>query len=135
MCTKVTLAASVVTFMITTIQFVMQAKAALQASASAETKSQLAAVAQQQRDINKAMQGHHQHAKAARQTVEDLQHQKEQAQSELDGLLSQIPELSGMMNRYVFCQMDESAIVSSITTSAVLQQCCLSLYVCLWVTS
>lgn len=102
----------------TTIYFVMQAKAALQATASAETRSQLAFVAQQQRDINKAMQGHHQQAKAAEQSVENLQRQKEQAQSELDSLLSQIPELSDMMNRQGFCLADESLVKHYHCTSA-----------------
>lgn len=77
----------------------MQAKAALQAKANAETNAQLAAIAQQQKDINKAVQGQQQQAQAAQRSVEDLQRQKDQRESELQSLLSHVPELNDMMTR------------------------------------
>ncbi len=76
-----------------------QAKAALQAKAKAETNAQLAAIAQQQKDINKAVQGHQQQVQAAQRSVEDLQRQKDQGESELQSLLHHVPEISDMMTR------------------------------------
>ncbi len=77
----------------------MQAKAALQAKANAETNAQLAAIAQQQKIINKAAQGRQQQVQAAQRSVEDLQRQKDHGDSELQSLLSHIPELRDMMTR------------------------------------
>lgn len=77
----------------------IQAKAALQAKANAETNAELAAVAQQQKDIKEEMQGHRQQVQAAQRCVEDLQKQKDQVESELQSLLSHVPELRHMMTR------------------------------------
>lgn len=61
----------------------IQAKAALQAKANAKTNGQLAAVAQQRMDINKAAQDQWQQVQAAQGSVEDLQRQKDQGEAEL----------------------------------------------------
>ena len=77
----------------------IQAKAALQAKANAETDAQLAAIAQQQKEINKAVQGQQQQVQAAQGSIEDLQRQKDQGEAELQALLSHVPELRDMMTR------------------------------------
>ena len=77
----------------------IQAKAALQAKANAETNAQLAAIVQQQKDINKAVQDQQQQVQAAQRSVEDLQRQKDHGEAELQTLLSHVPELSDMMTR------------------------------------
>ncbi len=77
----------------------IQAKAALQAKANAETNAQLAAIVQQQKDINKAVQDQQQQVQAAQRSVEDLQRQKDHRKAELQTLLSHVPELSDMMTR------------------------------------
>ena len=78
-----------------------QAKAAVQATAAAEASSQLAVLAQQQQDIKDAMKDQQQQIKAAQRSIEDLEAQKHRADSELNGLLSKVPELSDMMSRWV----------------------------------
>ena len=77
----------------------IQAEAALQAKANADTNAQLAAIAHQQKDIEKAVQGQQQQVQAAQLSVEDLQRQKDQGESELQSLLSHVPELSDMLTR------------------------------------
>ncbi len=71
----------------------------MQAKANAETNAQLAAIAQQQKDIQKAVQGQQQQVQAAQRSVEDLQRQKDQGESELQSLLNHVPELSDMLTR------------------------------------
>ena len=75
----------------------IHAKAALQANAKAN--AQLAAVAQQQTDINSAAQGQWQQVQAALRSVEDLQRQKDQGEAELQSLLSHVPVLRDMRTR------------------------------------
>jgi len=75
----------------------IQAQAALQAKVNAETNAQLAAIAQQQKDVNKAVQGQQQQVQAAQRSTEDLQ--RDQGEAELQSLLSHVPELKDMMTR------------------------------------
>ena len=77
----------------------LQAQAALQATAAAEATAQLAALAQQQKDVNKAVQSQQQQVKAAQQSLADLHTQQQQVGSELNVLLSKVPELSDMLHR------------------------------------
>jgi len=50
-------------------------------------------------DINKAAQGQWQHVQAAQRSVEDLRRQKDRGESELQSLMSLVPELREMMTR------------------------------------
>lgn len=78
----------------------IQAKAALQAKDKAHTK--LTAVAQQQRDNNKAAQDQRQQAQAAQCSIADVQRQKHQGNSELQSLLSLFTGL-GPSGQTAFC--------------------------------
>jgi len=50
-------------------------------------------------DINKAAQAQWQHVQAAQRSVEDLRRQKDRGESELQSLMSLVPELREMMTR------------------------------------